>query len=191
MPMRIAKCLALVAVMVAATMMAVAGEVQSGLEPGKAIGAFDVVKVAGAPDDGVAVGDQLCYRCKYGGRPMAMVFTRTTDEKLAALVKKLDATVAEGASKDLKAFVNVLAENRDTAEAAAKKLASSTANQNVPIVVPVEFENGPANYGINPQAQITVIVATGGKVIANRAYGEALSDSAISEILADVHKLMQ
>ena len=72
--------------------VAVAVELKSGLEPGKLIGPFDVVKCAG-PDDKVKVGDELCYRCKYGARPMVMVFSRTTDAKVAALVKKLDGAV--------------------------------------------------------------------------------------------------
>jgi len=38
-----------------------AGEIESGLEVGQSVGAFDVVKYGGA-DDGIAVGQQLCYR---------------------------------------------------------------------------------------------------------------------------------
>ena len=56
-------CLALSLV---AGAVAVAAELKSGLEPGKLIGPFDVVKCAG-PDDNVKVGAELCYRCKYGG----------------------------------------------------------------------------------------------------------------------------
>lgn len=40
---------------------AVAGEIESGLEVGQSVGFFEVVKLGGA-DDGVAVGEQLCYR---------------------------------------------------------------------------------------------------------------------------------
>lgn len=40
---------------------AVAGEIESGLEVGQSVGAFDVVKCGGA-DDGIAVAQQLCYR---------------------------------------------------------------------------------------------------------------------------------
>jgi hypothetical protein len=39
-----------------------ADDLKSGLQPGKSVPAFDVVKCGGAPDDGVAVGRQLCYR---------------------------------------------------------------------------------------------------------------------------------
>jgi hypothetical protein len=39
-----------------------ADELKSGLQPGQSVGPFDVVKCGGAPDDGVRVGQQLCYR---------------------------------------------------------------------------------------------------------------------------------
>jgi len=62
-----------------------ADEIKSGLQEGAAIGAFDVTKVAGAEDDGVAVDDNLCYRCKNGARPQVMVFTRSSDEQVVKL----------------------------------------------------------------------------------------------------------
>jgi hypothetical protein len=39
-----------------------AEELKSGLQPGQSVGAFQVVKCGGAPDDGVREGAQLCYR---------------------------------------------------------------------------------------------------------------------------------
>lgn len=39
-----------------------ADDLKSGLQVGDSVGAFDVVKCAGAVDDGVKVGQQLCYR---------------------------------------------------------------------------------------------------------------------------------
>ena len=39
-----------------------AEELKSGLQVGKGVPAFDVVKCGGAPKDGVAEGKQLCYR---------------------------------------------------------------------------------------------------------------------------------
>jgi hypothetical protein len=44
--------------------VAIAGEkgLKSGLQVGDSVGAFDVVKCGGAKDDGVSVGQKLCYR---------------------------------------------------------------------------------------------------------------------------------
>ena len=50
------------AVFLASAATAGAEELKSGLQVGDFVGAFDVVKCAGAEDDGVKEGRQLCYR---------------------------------------------------------------------------------------------------------------------------------
>jgi hypothetical protein len=57
--MRIATCFVAAALVTAA---ASAEELKSGLQPGQSVGAFQVVKCGGAPDDGVKIGGELCYR---------------------------------------------------------------------------------------------------------------------------------
>ena len=170
---------------------AMAEDLKSGLQPGQGIGAFDVLKCSGAADDGVKVGAQLCYRCKYGARPMVMVFSRSNDENIAALAKKLDAAVAENADRKLAAFVNLLGEDREELESAATKLGNANKLAKVPVVVPVEFDNGPGDYGINPKADVTIILASGSKVKANHAFAKGeLNEKAIAGILNDIPKLL-
>src|SRR5687767_9660797 len=72
-----------------------AGELKSGPQKGEEVGAVEVVKVAGNANDGVKVGEELCYRCKLGNRPVVMVFARKADKNLAKLVKELDKVVAK------------------------------------------------------------------------------------------------
>lgn len=168
-----------------------AEELKSGLEPGKSIGAFDVVKCSGAADDGVKVGEQLCYRCKYGRRPMVMVFARSP-EKVADLAKSLDAAVAKNSDAQLKAFVNLLGDDRDSLESQATAIGQENKLGNVPVVVPVEFENGPGNYGINPKADVTVILAVGGMVKANMAFSkDQLDKKAVNQIIEAVPSLLK
>jgi len=174
-----------------ATQIVRADEIKSGPQPGDKIGAFDVVKCAGAADDGVDVGNKLCYRCRYGSKPMVMVFARKSDESLASLIKQLDSVVAQNSDKQLKAFVNLVGESRDAAETAAKTFGAKNSFANVPIVVPEESENGPDNYGINPKAEVTVIVASGGKVTASHAYAGTPDSAQVQEILSDVTKALQ
>lgn len=157
----------------------VAEELKSGLAPGASIGAFQVVKVAGAENDGIAaVGDQLCYRCQYKSRPQVMVFTRTTGEAVAKLTSELNAAVTKNADKELAVFVNVMNADKAAAEKGAKDLASHAKTDKVPVVVPVENENGPANYGVNPDAEVTVIVASKGKVVASQGFAAGKLDAA-------------
>lgn len=167
-------------------------ELKSGKQPGDAIGAFDVVKCAGSEDDDVKLGSQLCYRCKYGGRPMVMVFSRKSDESISGLVNKLDAAVAKNSDDQLAAFVNLLGDNESALEDNAKALGKKAKAPRVPIVVPVEYENGPADYGINPDAEVTVIMAVKGKVVANHAFAPGkLDGKGVEKILADVPKILQ
>jgi hypothetical protein len=149
---------------------AIAEEVKSGLQAGKFIGPFYVTKLAGAKTDGVKVGANLCYRCKNGGRPQVMVFTRSTDKKVVDLVKGLDKAIAKHEKQELRVFVNVLGDSKAAATKEAKKLAKETGAKGVPFVVPNEFENGPDDYGINTKADVTIILAQGGEVKVNHAF---------------------
>lgn len=165
-----------------------AEELKSGLQPGQFIGAFYVTKCAGAEDDGVAVGANLCYRCKYGGRPQIMVFTKSTDKEMAKLVKSLDDAIAKNSAKQLRVFINVLGEDKATAQQEAEKFAKSAGTKRVPIVVPNESENGPADYGLNPAAETTIIMAAGGQVKANHAFAKGKIDA--KSVLADIAKIL-
>ena len=121
-----------------------------------------------------------------------MIFARKSDAALASLVKQLDKLVAEHADDKLSAFVNLLGEDRDALEAHAKEFASKNKIANIPVVVPVEFENGPDNFGINPKADLTVMLYKGLKVEANHAYGSGeFKSKNISEITDDVPKLLE
>ncbi len=184
------RLIALAAVAAVTVGIAYAAELKSGLQSGQKIGAFDVKKVGGAADDGVSVGKELCYRCKYGSSPMVMVFTHKTDEKTVELVKKLDAAVAKNSDIKMRAFVNVLADDMAAAEKSAQELASAASPTNVPIVVPVEFKNGPDNYGLSPEAQLTVIIANDGQVVANHTFETGLMcESCMESIMSDVTKM--
>ena len=177
--------------LVASAALVSAEEIKSGLQAGQPIGAFDVLKCAGAADDGVKVGTQLCYRCKYGTRPMVMVFSRTSGTPVVALAKQLDEAVAQNSEKQFKAFVNLMGSDREQMEAAAKKFGADNKLANVPVVVPVEFENGPDDYGINPKAEVTVLVAKGGKVVANHSFAKGeFTEKSVAAVLAEVPKLV-
>jgi hypothetical protein len=179
---------AAMALMVSAS-LASAEDIKSGLQVGKQIGAFNVTKLAGAEDDGVKEGGNLCYRCKNGGRPQVMIFTRSSDKAVVTLVQKLDAAIAKNSGKELRAFVNFLGDEKSSAKAKAEKLAKASKVKKVPFVLPNEFENGPADYGINPKAAVTVILAEGGKVKANHAAGSA-ADLNVDAIIADLAKIL-
>lgn len=150
-----------------------AKKMESGLKEGARLGAFDVVKCAGEEADSVAIGKKLCYRCRNGSRPQVIVFTRSTDETVTKLVAELDKHVKKFEDEQLRAFVNVIGESKPAAEKMVKELAKSAKTENIPYVVPVEFENGPENYALNPKAELTIIVANESTVVANFAVKKA------------------
>jgi hypothetical protein len=121
-----------------------------------------------------------------------MIFARKSDAALASLVKQIDKAVAEHADKKLKSFVNLLGEDREALEASAKEFSADNEVEHVAITVPVEFENGPADFGIVPEAEVTVMLYRGLKVEANHAFGEGeLDDKGIEAILADLPKIVE
>jgi hypothetical protein len=121
-----------------------------------------------------------------------MIFARKADDHLASLVKQLDKAVADNQGKRLSAFVNLLGDDREALEADAAKFASENKIENIPIVVPVEFENGPANFGINPEAETTVMLYVGITVKANHALAaDGLDKEAAKAILEDLPKILE
>ena len=163
---------------------------KSGPQDGEPIGAFYVTKVAGAAEDGVDEGQNLCYRCKNGSRPQVIIFTRSTDAKVKRLVSALDKAATENESSQLRVFVNVLGEDKEEISDAAKKLAAASKAKNVPFVVPNEFENGPDNYGINSKAAVTILLASDSTVKASHAVASA-DELKVAKVMKDLKKILE
>lgn len=170
---------------------AIAGEkIKSGPQVGDKIEAFNVTKCAGAEEDGVEVGKNLCYRCRNSSKPQVIVFTRSTDPKVLELLRKLDTAIIEHEGEQLRSFVNLLGDDQDELSETAKKFAAASKTSNVPFVVPNEFENGPDNYGINPKAAVTIVMASDLGVKANHAVAD-VKDLDVDAVLKDIEKIIE
>ena len=180
--MRAASVMA-VALFCVATVVAQA-EVTSGPQVGDSVGAFTVTKVTGNPDDGVADGRTLCYRCKMGQRPVVMVFARSADEKLAKLLKKIEEEVEEHQSEKLTSFVNMIGADADSLKKAAAEFATKHDIKRIAFVVPEDAKDGPADFKIAPDADLTVVCYKEGQVKANHAFAKGgLSDQTIDAVV--------
>lgn len=185
------------AMMFAATLAAVCftGNLQAAdgdsecLAKGDPIGAFYVTKVAGANEDGVEPGDELCYRCRYGQSPMVMVFARKNSDQLTALIGELDKAVAKNSDHRLKSFVTLVGGDGAALQKEAKKLASSTTVSNVPVVVAKDAQNGPRSYKLDPNSDVTVVIANNSQVVANHSFAAGKVDAAA--VLKDVQNAIQ
>jgi hypothetical protein len=170
---------------------AVAAELKSGLAVGDSVGAFTVEKCAGNPEDGVPEGQELCYRCMLGNRPVVAVFARSVNGELTALVKELDALVEKHQDQKLASFVNLLGENPAELRDAAKKLTEKSKAKHIAVVVPKDHKSGPENMKISPDADVTVLIYRQGTVEANHALASGkLNKKSIAAIVADSSKIL-
>ena len=119
-----------------------------------------------------------------------MIFAKEQGDALASLVKQIDGIVAKNSKKQMRSFVNLIGEDREELEESAAKFGK--AYKNVPIVVPLEYGSGPKNYGINPDAGVTVLIYRNAKVVVNHAtLPGKLSKSKIAEIVKDTSKILK
>lgn len=163
-----------------------AADITSGPQVGDAVGAFTVTKVTGNPDDGVDDGKTLCYRCKMGKRPVVMIFARTADAKLAKLCEKIEEEIVEHEDAKLTAFVNLLGSDAEALKKSAADLVTKHEIKKVAFVVPEDSANGPADFKLAPEADVTVICYKEGVVTANHALAkDALCCEVIDAIVED------
>lgn len=181
------------AVVVACMSTAMAKELKSGLQPGDRVGAYTVVKCTGNANDGVDDGAKLCYRCKLGNRPVVAIFVRNADnDQLADLMKELEKVVTKNTDKKFASFVNLLGKDQEAMEKSAKALVKKAETENIAVVVPVDQPNGPENFKLDPEADLTVLVYTEGKVKANHSFEkDKLDEEGIKAIVADAKSMLK
>lgn len=138
---------AMLAVLVAAPVLA-----EEGLPIGTKVEAFYVTDVTGP-----AAGEKLCYRCRYGAKPVVSIFVRDVNDQVAALVKEVDTKV--GANKDagMAAFVVLLTDNPEADAQKLKDLAKAQGIQNVPLTT-FDGKAGPPNYKVGEGSEVTVMM---------------------------------
>ena len=118
---------------------------------------------------------------------MVCVFARKTSEPLASLVKQIDKKIGENAS--LKSFVVIMTKDGDKTTDDLKKLASDASVKHVPLTM-IGENDGPPDYEIATDADITVLMWKQHKVKVNHAFKGELTDKDIETIVADIPKLL-
>ena len=146
----------------AASVIAVAAyAAESGLKPGAAPGAFQVVDVTGPMK-----GQQLCYRCKFGAAPVVAAFINGDAARADKVVTDLQKIVDAHKTQGLKSFV-VFMSGPESKDAIVKLAAEKK------ITIPLVFlpkgtkEEDIAAYKINPEVKNTVLVWKGMEVKGN------------------------
>jgi len=164
---------------------AIAADKTEPLQVGDDVGAFYVKDVTGP-----AAGTELCYRCRFGDRPVVTIFTRVVDDKLAALLKEVDTVVGQNSDKKMAAFLVVMTDDPAGQEAALTKLAKDAGLKNVPLTT-FEDNNGPRSYRISKEADLTVMMWVDGKVQVNESLSQAdLTAERIAALTASTSKIL-
>jgi hypothetical protein len=164
---------------------AFAAEDAAPLQVGDDVSPFYVKDVTGP-----AAGTALCYRCRYGDRPVVSIFAREVNDELAALLKEVDATVGKNSAKDMAAFLVLLTDDPAGQEEKLKELATAHGLKNVPLTT-FEDVGGPRSYKIAKDADFTVMMWVGGKVQVNSTFEKGkLSQQAVAGVVADTAKIL-
>lgn len=97
--------------------------------------------------------------------------------------KKLDGKVV--------GYAVFLTEDSDGTETAIKKLANDNGIEKLPLTI-FEGNTGPKPYKVSQDADVTVHMWVGRKVVANHAFGKGeLNDAAIGKIVAEIPTVFQ
>ena len=120
------------------------------------------------------------------------MFTRTSDDHLASLVKQLDKFVDENKDKKVAAVVNFLGDDPEALKTAVKEFGEKNKVKNVALAVAVDNENGPKALKISPDADLTVMFYNKKKVTANHAVKKGgLDKNAVGKIVADGKTILE
>jgi hypothetical protein len=165
--------------------LAVAGEVKSGLEKGESPMPFNVKDVTGP-----SKGTSLCYRCQYGAKPVACVFTREITDEVKSLIKEIDGKVGSNKDKQMSAFVVLLTDDADAGAKQLEKLAAEAKIKNVPLTV-YDGNAGPGDYKIAKDAAVNVMMWNKSRVQVNHAFkaGE-LKSADVKQVIDETGKIL-
>jgi hypothetical protein len=114
------------------------------------------------------------------------VFARKTSEPLASLVKQIDGKIGENGA--LKSFVVLVPKQGENPAQALRKLADEASIKHVPLTIG-ESPDGPPDYEIAKDADVTVLMWHRHRVKVNRAYRGELTEANIRAIVDDLPKL--
>jgi len=161
-----------------------AGTATSGPQAGdKVPGPFQPLNVTG-PD----AGKKSCLVCRFGARPVVMIFAREVTPQLVELLKKVDAATVANDDKRLGSFAVVCSND----EALPGQLAQFAKGQQLDHTILATYEAaGPARYHLSPEAQVTVVLYRHLTVKANHAFKKGeLTGADIDKIIADLPKIL-
>ncbi len=123
---------------------------------------------------------------------MINIHAREITDELASLVKEIDKLVAhpKDNSSQNRSFFVLLTDDPDAAAEKLTQVAKECEIKNTPLTV-FDGISGPKNYNIHKDAEITVMMWKGAKVVKNSAFGKGeLNEDAVKKVLADAKEFL-
>ena len=155
------------------------------LEIGAVVREFYVKDVTGP-----AAGTELCYRCRYGNRPVVSVFARKVDDDLVTLIRELNEVVSSNADRDMAGFVVLMTDDPADHEGSLRALAEEHKITHLPLTI-FDDEFGPRGYRLSRDAEVTVMMWVDGLLVVNESYDSAdLSEEVIADVVVDTGKIL-
>jgi hypothetical protein len=151
---------------------------KSGLQANQRPGPYSALVAVGPQR-----GQQHCYICEAGDRPMMIVFARSLSDPLGKLVHRMDKLMAEHKGADLRSWVTFLHEDGTVFDPQVVQWSKKHATGKVPLAI---FEDtvGPPTYLLNREADVTVLLSVQQRVVANFAFRKGeLTDQAVEQIV--------
>jgi hypothetical protein len=163
--------------------VASAADLKSGPQVGDRVHGFHPLNCTGDH-----AGEKYCLICKNGDNPVALIFARQVTPELTRLLKQIDQAADKNQKRSMGSFA-VLLSDADNLEKELKDLAKKEKIQNC--ILTIDNPDGPEDYNVAPEAEVTVVLYTKLTVKANRTFknGE-LNDKAIEAIVVDLAKIL-
>ena len=125
---------------------------------------------------------------------MVDIQAREITDNLASLVKQIDSLVDDAAflSSDSKhAFVVLITDDPDSAESKLTRLAEKHQIKNTPLTL-FDGISGPRGYKIAKDADVTIMMWAGQRVVVNHSFGKGELDAkAVKKVVADAKKHLE
>jgi predicted protein tyrosine phosphatase len=115
------------------------------------------------------------------------VFARETSEPLASLVKQIDEKIGENGK--LKSFVVITPKKGEKPVDAVRQLAKDASVKHVPLTIG-ESPDGPPDYEIARDADVTVLMWNHHKVKVNHAFKGKLTEADVRTIVKDIPRAL-
>ena len=159
----------------------------SGMPENELVRSFKIEDVTGP-----FKGENLCYPCKYGSKPVIALFFRETSEELATLLKEVDSLIQKFENKKLRAFGILITAEPEKDKQTLIELAEKQQLKNLPLTTFYGID-GPSYYRISQEAEINQMYWMKSRVKTNHAFRSAkeLTQKQRQLILREIEILLQ